>query len=174
MKSLDSTLNFTKIWWFFVIGHILMLRGSSSLNIHYGQRGLRIYRESSWCEIDRGLAQVTQVKPRILAVQLLTLSTPSRYCETSLRWKLFLFLTRVTSPNFFSYGKYDRGNWLISIHIPLYYKWSWLLQFIIIEKKVGEIKITCNYANTEFCILYIFNLGTFIADNYRLSINLIN
>lgn len=122
--------------WLYITWH-LTLHG---FTIHYGQRGLRIYRESSWCEIDRGLAQVTQVKPRILAVQLLTLSTPSRYCETSLRWKLFLFLTRVTSPNFFSYGKYDRGNWLISIHIPLYYKWSWLLQFIIIEKKSGGNK----------------------------------
>lgn len=38
------------------------------------------------------LAQVTQVKPRIFAIQHLALSTPSQFCETSLRWKLLLFL----------------------------------------------------------------------------------
>lgn len=38
------------------------------------------------------LAQVTQVKPRIFAIQQLALSTPSQFCETSLRWKLLLFL----------------------------------------------------------------------------------
>lgn len=38
--------------------------------IQYGQRGLRIYCESSWCEIDRGigLTQVTRVNLRILAI----------------------------------------------------------------------------------------------------------
>lgn len=30
--------------------------------LHYGQRGLRIYRGTLTCEIDRGLAQVTLVK----------------------------------------------------------------------------------------------------------------
>lgn len=30
--------------------------------LHYGQRGLRIYRGTLSCEIDRGLAQVTLVK----------------------------------------------------------------------------------------------------------------
>lgn len=69
-------------------------------HIHYGQRGLRIYRESSWYEIDRGLAQVVQVKPRILAVRLLTLATPSRYCETSPRWKLLLFFNASYLPQY--------------------------------------------------------------------------
>lgn len=32
------------------------------------------YRESYWCHIDRGLTQATQVKPRILAVWLVTVT----------------------------------------------------------------------------------------------------
>lgn len=35
--------------------------------LHYGQRGLRYFRESSWCEIDPSLAQVPKVKLDILA-----------------------------------------------------------------------------------------------------------
>lgn len=40
----------------------------SQRELHYGQCSLRIYRESSLCEINRGLAQGTQVKPRILEI----------------------------------------------------------------------------------------------------------
>jgi hypothetical protein len=55
------------------------------LYLQYSQRGSRIFRESSWCEIDRGLNQVTQVKPRIGAVQVITKSAPSRYRIINLR-----------------------------------------------------------------------------------------
>lgn len=41
------------------------------------------------------------------------LSSPLWFCKTNLRWKL---KTRVTSPNFSSYGKYDWGNSRILIY----------------------------------------------------------
>lgn len=50
--------------------------------LHYGKRGMHIYRDSSWYEIDRGLLQVTRLKLRILAVQLLILSTPSQFVNS--------------------------------------------------------------------------------------------
>lgn len=36
-----------------------MEKEASKSGLYYGQRGLRIYSESSWCETDRGLAQET-------------------------------------------------------------------------------------------------------------------
>lgn len=55
--------------------------------LHYGKRGLCIYRESSWCEINRGLLQVIRlhVKVRILAVEFLISPTSSQLCKFDLR-----------------------------------------------------------------------------------------
>lgn len=36
-----------------------MEKEASKSGLYYGQRGLRIYSESSWCETDWGLAQET-------------------------------------------------------------------------------------------------------------------
>ena len=43
------------------------------LTLHYSLRGFRIYRKPSWCEIDRGLTQVT------------TAVTWLKYCRNSVK-----------------------------------------------------------------------------------------
>jgi hypothetical protein len=53
--------------------------------LQYSQRGSRIFRESLWLEIDHGLKQVTQVKPRIHEVQVITKSPPSRFRSINFR-----------------------------------------------------------------------------------------
>jgi hypothetical protein len=134
--------------------------------LQYSQRGSRIFRKSSWCEIDQGLNQVTQVKPRIGAIQVITKSAPSRYRIIINQGKKssemnFAFFTTPKTMLCFCY----KPSIDLCIHFNLEYLFLKLLRLwihvvnnklISILALIQNLRITDMYGVFFFCFSFLF------------------
>lgn len=97
---------------------------------------LRINRDSSWCEFDRGLAQVTQVKTkqqRCIAsylVQIVAVLWNQSQMKNVLVFNASHLLQFLLTREIWLRELFDIN------HIYLLYKWSW--SFYLLCKQVGK------------------------------------